>query len=108
MEKIKIYPDIEGVRWVDKIDDGWFKDKDEFVHNFYHFQTSQNANVATNFDNFLMRYTHWVIEETKNEQKKELTDKFIKWLIMYCPSVAKDITGAIESLNKELDCTQNT
>lgn len=71
MEEIKIYPNEEAVSWVDKIDDGWFEEKDKFIHDFYHFQTSQNANIATNFDNFLMRYTHWVIEETIKKIKKE-------------------------------------
>lgn len=35
MEKIKTYPNIESVEWVDKLNDGWFKDKDEFIHDFY-------------------------------------------------------------------------
>ena len=50
---IKTYPNAEAVEWVDKIDDGWFKDKDEFVHEFYHYQTSLNSTIASEFDNFL-------------------------------------------------------
>ena len=69
-EAINIYPNVEAVEWVDRIDDGWFKDKDEFVHEFYHYQTSLNSTMATEFDNFLMRYTHWVIEETKKNETK--------------------------------------
>ncbi len=65
MDKIKIYPNMESVEWVDKLEDGWFKDKDEWIHEFYHYQCSLNPTIATEFDNFLMRYTHWVIEETK-------------------------------------------
>ena len=49
---IKTYPNAEAVEWVDKIDDGWFKDKDEFVHEFYHYQTSLNSTIASEFDNF--------------------------------------------------------
>lgn len=64
-EEVKIYPSGEAVEWIDRIDDGWFKDKDEFVNDYYHHQTSLNSTIATEFDNFLMRYTHWVIEETK-------------------------------------------
>lgn len=70
MENIKIttYPSIEAVEWLDNLDDGWFKDKDEWVHDFYHYQHSLNSIIATELDNFLMRYTHWVIEETKKSQ----------------------------------------
>ena len=49
---IKVYPNVEAVEWVDRIDDGWFKDKDEFIHEFYHYQTSLNSTIATEFDNF--------------------------------------------------------
>lgn len=62
-----MYPSEEAIDWVDKLDDGWFKDKDEFIHDFYKHQTSLGSNLATQFDNFLMRYTHWIIEHNKNK-----------------------------------------
>lgn len=61
------YPSEEAIEWVDKLDDGWFKDKDEFIQDFYKHQTSLNSELATQFDNFLMRYTHWIIEHNKNK-----------------------------------------
>lgn len=69
--KITIYPNAEAVEWLDNLYDGWFKDKDEWVHEFYHYQHSLNSTIATELDNFLMRYTHWVIEETKRRKQNE-------------------------------------
>ena len=73
-KKIKIYPSLEAVTMVDYLDDGYLKDKDEFIDKFYHFQCSQNADIATHFDNFLMGYTHWTIEITKENLRIKIKD----------------------------------
>lgn len=63
--KLCIYPNEEAVEWSDRLDDEWFKDKDEYINEVYKYYRTLGSDFTTIFDNFITRYTHWVIEETK-------------------------------------------
>lgn len=63
--KVYSYPSEEAIEWSDRLEDGWFKDKDVYIHEVYKYYWTLGSEFIMNFDNFIMRYTHWVIEETK-------------------------------------------
>lgn len=71
-KKFIMYPCIESTQMVDLLDSGLLKDKDAFVDEFWRFQTSQNANISPNFQNFLLGYGHWLVESVKNDTLKKI------------------------------------
>lgn len=71
-KKFTMYPCIASTRMVDLLDSGLLKNKDAFVDEFWRFQISQNANVSTNFQNFLLGYGHWLVESVKNDTLKKI------------------------------------
>lgn len=103
-DKLKItYPCSDAIRLVDELDDGLFKEKDEFVDRFWKFQTSQDANISTNFNNFLMGYTHWVVEDIKQKTINNICEWLNENWINYCGYTTFNGDLMIENLKREME-----